>query len=214
MASMFGTHDLWLFIISGLVLNVTPGPDNIYIAARSLQQGWRAGMVASLGIGCGVFVHVLAAALGLAALLAASAMAFLVVKLVGAAYLLWLGIGLLRARESTPGAPETRLSLPLWRIFRQGFITNVLNPKVALFFLAFVPQFISHDAPSKMLAFIFLGVLFDVNSMLWCAVLAWLSAKAGHRLRQSQGWSRWLNRTVGGMFVLLGIRLAVIEQGG
>lgn len=210
---MFGTHDLWLFIISGLVLNVTPGPDNIYIAARSLQQGWRAGMVASLGIGCGVFVHVLAAALGLAALLAASAMAFLVVKLVGAAYLLWLGIGLL-ARESTPGAPETRLSLPLWRIFRQGFITNVLNPKVALFFLAFVPQFISHDAPSKMLAFIFLGVLFDVNSMLWCAVLAWLSAKAGHRLRQSQGWSRWLNRTVGGMFVLLGIRLALVEQGG
>ena len=87
---MFGTHDLWLFIVSGFVLNVTPGPDNIYIAARSLQQGWRAGMVASLGIGCGVFVHVLAAALGLAALLAASAMAFLVVKLVGAAYLLWM----------------------------------------------------------------------------------------------------------------------------
>ena len=211
---MFGTHDLWLFIISGLVLNVTPGPDNIYIAARSLQQGWRAGMVASLGIGCGVFVHVMAAALGLAALLAASATAFLAVKLLGAAYLLWLGIGLLRARESTSGAPVTRLSLPLWRIFRQGFITNVLNPKVALFFLAFVPQFISHDAPSKMLAFIFLGMLFDVNSMLWCAVLAWFSAKAGHQLRQSQGWSRWLNRTVGGMFVLLGIRLALVEQGG
>ena len=210
---MFGTHDLWLFVVSGFVLNITPGPDNIYIAARSLQQGWRAGLVASMGIGCGVFVHVLAAALGLAALLATSATAFLLVKLVGAVYLLWLGIGLLRTKGGTQGEPSTQLSLPLWRVFRQGFISNVLNPKVALFFLAFVPQFISHEANSKMLAFIFLGVIFDLNSMVWCAALAWFSAKAGRRLRQSQGWSRWLNRSVGGMFVLLGVRLALIEQG-
>ncbi len=210
---MFGTHDLWLFVVSGFVLNITPGPDNIYIAARSLQQGWRAGLVASLGIGCGVFVHVLAAALGLAALLAASATAFLLVKLVGAVYLLWLGIGLLRTKGGAQGESSTQLSLPLWRVFRQGFISNALNPKVALFFLAFVPQFISHEADSKMLAFIFLGVIFDLNSMVWCAALAWFSAKAGRRLRQSQGWSRWLNRGVGGMFVLLGVRLALIEQG-
>ena len=210
---MFGTHDLWLFVVSGFVLNITPGPDNFYIAARSLHQGWRAGLVASMGIGCGVFIHVLAAALGLAALLAASATAFMLVKLVGAAYLLWLGLGLLRSRESVASESDAPAALPLWRIFRQGFITNVLNPKVALFFLAFVPQFISHEAPSKTLAFIFLGILFDLNSMLWCAALAWFSAKAGRRIRQSQGWSRWLNRTVGGLFVLLGVRLALIEQG-
>ena len=210
---MLGTHDLWLFVVSGFLLNVTPGPDNLFIAARSLQQGWRAGMVASLGVGCGVFVHVLAAALGLAALLTASATAFLVVKLVGAAYLLWLGIGLLRSRAGSAAHEASAPSaLSSWRIFRQGFMTNALNPKVALFFLAFVPQFISHDAPSKMLAFIFLGAIFDLNSMLWCALLAWFSAKAGSRLRNSQGWSHWLNRTVGGLFVLLGIRLALIER--
>lgn len=210
---MLGTHDLWLFVVSGFFLNVTPGPDNLFIAARSLQQGWRAGMVASLGVGCGVFVHVLAAAFGLAALLAASATAFLIVKLVGAAYLLWLGIGLLRARAEVGAhkAPPPS-ALPAWRIFRQGFMTNALNPKVALFFLAFVPQFISHEAPSKMLAFIFLGAIFDLNSMLWCTLLAWFSAKAGSRLRQMQGVSQWLNRTVGGLFVLLGIRLALIER--
>ena len=137
----------------------------------------------------------------------------MLVKLVGAAYLLWLGVGLLRSRESLASESDAPHALPLWRIFRQGFITNVLNPKVALFFLAFVPQFISHEAPSKTLAFIFLGVLFDLNSMLWCGALAWFSAKAGRRLRQSQGWSRWLNRTVGGLFVLLGVRLALIEPG-
>ena len=210
---MLGTHDLWLFVVSGFFLNVTPGPDNLFIAARSLQQGWRAGMVASLGVGCGVFVHVLAAAFGLAALLAASATAFLIVKLVGAAYLLWLGIGLLRARAEVGAhkAPPPS-ALPAWRIFRQGFMTNALNPKVALFFLAFVPQFISHEAPSKALAFIFLGAIFDLNSMLWCALLAWFSAKAGSRMRQMQGVSQWLNRTVGGLFVLLGIRLALIER--
>ena len=210
---MLGTHDLWLFVVSGFFLNVTPGPDNLFIAARSLQQGWRAGMVASLGVGCGVFVHVLAAAFGLAALLAASATACLLVTLGGAAYLLWLGIGLLRARAEVGAhkAPPPS-ALPAWRIFRQGFMTNALNPKVALFFLAFVPQFISHEAPSKMLAFIFLGAIFDLNSMLWCALLAWFSAKAGSRLRQMQGVSQWLNRTVGGLFVLLGIRLALIER--
>lgn len=210
---MFGTHDLWLFILSGLLLNVTPGPDNLFIATRSMSQGWRAGMVASLGVCCGVFGHILAAALGLAALLATSATAFLVVKLVGAVYLLWLGVGLLRQSGHQALPPAQLPPQHLRQLFRQGLLCNLLNPKVALFFLAFVPQFIEHDADSKTLAFLYLGIIFDLNSLLWCTLLAWVSARAGTHLRRSRRISHWLNRGVGSLFVLLGIRLALVEQG-
>ena len=160
---MAGTQHLWLFIVSGLLLNITPGPDSLFIMARSATQGWRAGVVACWGIGTGTCVHVLAAALGLSALLATSATAFTVVKIIGAAYLVWIGIGMLRARPGGEAASAEPAAVPAPRviayrdIFRQGFLTNVLNPKVALFFLAFVPQFIAPHASSKPLAFIVLG---------------------------------------------------------
>src|SRR5690606_26400515 len=130
--TMLGTHGLVLFIVSGLLLNMAPGPDSLLIMARSATQGWRAGSAAALGIGAGTCVHVVAAALGMSALLATSATAFLVVKLVGAAYLLYIGLSMLlaRRRESTEPAPELP-ALPYRRIFAQGFLTNVLNPKVA-----------------------------------------------------------------------------------
>ena len=180
---MAGTQHLWLFVVSGLLLNITPGPDSLFIMARSASQGWRAGVVACWGVGAGVFVHVGAAALGLSALLATSAMAFTVVKIVGAAYLVWIGLGLLRQRRAAAVKPAVvdaavagdaavaPRAIPYRQIFRQGFLTNVLNPKVALFFLAFVPQFIAPDAASKPLAFLLLGVIFDFNGMLWCLAL-------------------------------------------
>jgi threonine/homoserine/homoserine lactone efflux protein len=216
---MLGTHDLWLFIVSGLLLNVAPGPDSLLIMARSAAQGWRAGFAATWGIGAGVCVHVLAAALGLSALLATSATAFTVVKIVGAAYLVWMGFGMLLrrpGREATDagGKASPREVLPARRrdIFLQGFLTNVLNPKVALFFLAFVPQFIAHDAPSKALAFVFLGVIFNVNGMLWCHALALSSAFAGARLKPGARLAAILERTMGAVFVALGVRLALASR--
>src|ERR1700729_1434923 len=136
---MFGTHDLWLFVISGLLLSVTPGPDTLYIVSRSSTQGWRAGAVAALSIGVGTLVHVAAAALGLSAILAASATAFTAVKVVGAAYLLYVGISLIRSAGKQPASTGAISVRPasIRDIFVQGFLTNVLNPKVALFFLAF-----------------------------------------------------------------------------
>lgn len=229
---MLGTHDLGLFIASGLLLNMTPGPDSLLIMARSATQGFRAGSAAALGIGAGTCVHILAAALGLSALLSASTAAFTVVKLLGAAYLVYLGIGLLfkcrgaedaaderpgsraegERRQAVPAAPP---AAPLRKIFAQGFLTNVLNPKVGLFFLAFVPQFIAADAPSKAAAFLFLGAVFNVNGMLWCHLLAWSSAVAGARAR-GQGWARtlgsWLNRGIGALFLAFGVRLAMAEM--
>ena len=138
---MDGIHNLGLFVLSGLLLNVTPGADTLYIVARGTTQGARAGAVAAMGIGTGCIVHTLAAALGLSAILATSATAFALVKWIGAAYLVYLGFALLAAGPTAgTGTPLQRASLG--RVFVQGFVTNVLNPKVALFFLAFLPQFI------------------------------------------------------------------------
>lgn len=210
---MLGTHDLALFVISGLLLNMAPGPDSLLIMARSATQGWRAGSAAALGIGAGTCVHILAAALGMSALLATSATAFMVVKLIGAAYLLYIGISMLLARRQEPQAPTSELpALPYGRIFAQGFLTNVLNPKVALFFLAFVPQFISPNAEHKALAFLLLGAIFNINGMLWCHFLALSTAFAQQRLRVGQRLGLWLQRGTGGLFTLLGVKLALADR--
>ncbi len=208
---MLGIHDLALFIVSGLLLNMMPGPDSLLIMLRSGSQGWRAGSVAALGIGTGTMVHGLAAALGLSALLSASAELFAIIKLMGALYLVYLGVSLLRQGVSSPVASEPAVlqpALSYGRIFRQGLLTNLLNPKVALFFLAFVPQFIAPDAPQKALAFIVLGCIFNLNGMIWCHLLAFSTAYASRKVRLPARVGTWLNRLMGGLFVGLGIKLA------
>jgi len=211
---MFGTHDLALFIVSGLLLNIAPGPDTFLILGRSTSQGWRAGVATALGIGVGTFVHIFAAAFGLSAILATSAAAFTVVKLAGAAYLLYLGFVTLRAPKAAPATSDaTPMSaLPLRKIFVQGFLTNVLNPKVALFFLAFVPQFIAQDAVSKPLAFLFLGTVFNFNGMLWANFLALSAAVISTKIKANSTMTTWFNRAVGSIFIGLGIKLAFAKQ--
>ncbi|NMH66972.1 LysE family translocator [Shewanella salipaludis] len=214
---MFGTQDLLLFIVSGLLLNMTPGPDSLLIMARSASQGWRAGSAAALGIGAGTCIHILAAALGLSAILATSTWAFTLVKFIGAAYLLYVGVTLLLSKRK-PGsagaaeAPVHLLALSYRRIFVQGFFTNVLNPKVALFFLAFVPQFIAPEAPDKALAFILLGAIFNFNGMLWCHFLAISASFASRKIKASTAMGHWLNRSVGVVFVSFGIKLALSDR--
>src|SRR5690348_6252881 len=140
---MLGIHDLPVFIVAGLVLNVTPGPDTFYILRRSLSQGRGAGVVSAIAIGSGCLVHTSAAALGLSAILAKSAFAFQLIRYAGAAYLIYLGARMIFARATeAQSSNQTAPKADLWTIYRQGFLTNVLNPKVALFFLAFLPQFI------------------------------------------------------------------------
>jgi RhtB (resistance to homoserine/threonine) family protein len=203
---------LLLFIAAGWLLNLTPGPDVLYIVSNSLRGGARAGMVAALGIFAGCFVHVAIATVGLGALLAASAMAFTVVKFIGAAYLLWMGVRLLRA--STPGwTPEAAPAEPdLRRVFRRGFLTNVLNPKVALFFLAFLPQFIAPDASHKTLAFLALGVLFSVNALPVTLGYAWLAAWAADRVSLVRRAIHWLDRAAGVLFIGFGLKLALTDH--
>jgi RhtB (resistance to homoserine/threonine) family protein len=212
------TDQLLLFMAAGWLLNLTPGPDVLYIVSHALRSGVRAGVVAGLGITAGCFVHIAAAALGVGALLATSAMAFAVLKWLGAAYLLWIGVRMLFARA--PGnssvmavAPaSTTPAAPLRRVFIGGFWTNVLNPKVAIFFLAFVPQFIAPAVQNKALAFVLLGVLFNVNAipvnMGWAVAAAWMSRRMG----VVQRGLHWLDRVAGAMFVGFGIKLALSQS--
>jgi RhtB (resistance to homoserine/threonine) family protein len=211
---------LVLFVFAGLLLNLTPGPDVLYIVSNALRAGARAGVVAGLGITAGCFVHVFAAAIGVSALLAASATAFTVLKWAGAAYLLWVGVRLLRSRptgetwgsrSSPPACKREQPPAGLLAIFRGGFLTNVLNPKVAIFFLAFVPQFIAPGTEHKALAFVLLGTLFNINSIAvnsaWALAAAWMA-----RHRAMQRGMQWLDRAAGAMFLAFGLKLALTEN--
>jgi threonine/homoserine/homoserine lactone efflux protein len=208
-----GVHDFGLFVLSGILLNIAPGPDTAYIAGRSVQLGWRGGVLAALGIAAGCLTHVLAAALGLSALLVASATAFAAVKWAGAAYLCYVGLTMLlsRPRDSNEVTPGEGNAVPLSRVFWQGALTNVLNPKVALFFLALLPQFVEEASPYKALAFIVLGAVFIFNGTLWCLGVAVVSARTASRFRQSGTAMAWINRALGAMFVTLGARMAMLQ---
>jgi threonine/homoserine/homoserine lactone efflux protein len=214
---MTGIHDLGWFVLAGLLLNLTPGPDMAYIAARSAAGGFRAGVAATLGITAGCVVHTLAAALGLSALVAASATAFTIVKWVGALYLLYAGARMLAASLRTPaaGAAPARsvASAPaaFVAILREAFLINLFNPKVALFFLAFLPQFIEAEGGRHALAFVALGFLFNANSLLVNLPVAWLASSVARRWRDTRA-ARVLQGAAGGVFVLLAARVATTDR--
>jgi RhtB (resistance to homoserine/threonine) family protein len=212
------TAHLLVFIVSGWLLNLTPGPDVLYILSHAMRTGLRAGVVAALGIVAGCFVHVVAAALGVSALLATSATAFVVLKWVGAAYLVWMGVRMLLAREraTAPASTADRATMPpvafpLRHVFLRGFLTNVLNPKVALFFLAFVPQFIAPQTADKAWTFLMLGLLFNLNSLPINLGYAWVGSFAVRRVQSIQRGMRWLDRIAGAMFIGFGVKLALSQ---
>jgi threonine/homoserine/homoserine lactone efflux protein len=207
---MFGTEHLAVFVVSGILLNVTPGQDTLYIVGRSVSQGRRAGLLSALGIASGSVIHTLAAAFGLSAVLATSAHAFVVVKFAGALYLVYLGVSMLLPRPVVAGTSTTPMAYETpWVIYRAGLLTNVLNPKVALFFLAFLPQFVAPAADSRVLAFLFLGAVFVFNGTLWCLVLVWAASAMSRRFRERPSSGVLLKRATGAVFVGLGLKLAV-----
>jgi len=224
--SALGIEHLGLFVLAGIVLNLTPGPDVLYILAQGSKSGARAGSAAALGIVAGCFVHITAAALGVSALLAASSAAFSVLKWLGAAYLAYVGWGMLRARKAInhvaagPVGERASSQNRLKTVFINGFWTNALNPKVALFFLAFVPQFIAPDAPHKTLAFWVLGLVFNLNSLWVNLGYGWLGAAMGSALAGAQSprwlWLRsqvhWLERSAGALFIGFGLKLALMDN--
>ncbi|MBX5462661.1 MAG: LysE family translocator [Steroidobacteraceae bacterium] len=211
---MFGTHDLALFVLSGVLLAIAPGADSLYVLTRSVTRGVSAGIWAALGIGLGCFVHIACAALGLSAILASSATAFTVVKWVGAAYLLYMGVSMLRQRRglamdvSQTEVPPVSVAAVFW----QGFLTNVLNPKVALFFLAFVPQFIDAESPTKVQAFLLLGVIFNSLGTAWNLFVAWAASLLASRFGSTTRLGSWFNRSLGALFIAMGVRLGLASR--
>jgi RhtB (resistance to homoserine/threonine) family protein len=211
---VLGITGFAFFLLAVFLLNVTPGPDTAYIVGRSVAQGRGAGVVSALGISAGCIVHTLACAFGLTAILAASATAFTVVKIVGAIYLIYLGVRLIFAKQEDAAETQQIGIAPksLHQLFTQGFVTNVLNPKVVLFFVSFFPQFVSADSQHKTLAFLTLGLVFIAMSTVWNSFVAWIAGSVTARFSGKPGVKKWLDRGVGSAFVGLGIKLATSHR--
>lgn len=204
---MIDPDQLALFYVGTLLLNLTPGPDMLFVMANSVSGGFRQGAWSTLGICCGCLVHVAAAAFGLTALLTYLPSLYRVVQALGAVYLLYLGVRMLRS--SGAATAHNTVSLDPRRGFRQGLITNLLNPKVALFFLAFLPQFADPTRGSVTAQILGLGLLFDVNGGLILLLVAAGAGRAGQLLREHTRLARWLDRVCGGVMVALGAKVAV-----
>ena len=209
---MLDLTQLLPFLAAALALNLTPGADMTYVIARSATQGRAAGIAASLGISAGSVVHSVLAALGVSALLQHSETAFLVVKYAGAAYLLYLAWKAIRAGNGAIAVDRTLARTSLWRVFAEGALTNLLNPKVALFILAFLPQFVDPARGNAAVQILLLGATFNVGGTSVNAIVACSASAAARAIGGSAGFGRWLNRASALVFVGLAVRLALTER--
>lgn len=210
---MFGIINFEAFLITGLILNITPGVDTIYILGRSISQGKKAGVLSALGISTGGLIHCLFAALGLSMILAKSAIAFMIVKYLGAAYLIYLGVVMLMSSNPKELELNKIEALMNYReIYISGIFTNILNPKVALFFLAFLPQFINPEYAQSPIPFLLLGFIFLTTGTIWCLILALFASKLSSQIRKNYKVKSWLDKLTGSIFIALGIQLALSKE--
>jgi threonine/homoserine/homoserine lactone efflux protein len=205
-------HDFWLFAFASLMLNITPGNDMLYVISRSAGQGIKAGIVSSLGIMVGCMVHILAAVGGLSAIIAESASAFDIIKYAGAVYLIYLGVRSLVSRKRSYEINTDIQKLSYKKLFRQGVVTNVLNPKVALFFLAFLPQFVNMKSGDTQWQILFLGIWFDVSGTLVNILVALVFGKISNWFTNSPCFVQWQERITGMLLIGLGIKVALSSR--
>ncbi len=204
-------HNFLVFAFAGLMLNITPGNDMLYVASRSAGQGSKAGIVSALGISAGCLVHLLAAVIGLSAIIARSAMAFNVIKYLGAAYLVYLGLKALLSKKNSFNIKKINEDVGYKKIFLEGPLTNILNPKVALFFLAFLPQFINVSGSNPQLQILLLGGWFNFSGTIVNVVVALLFGKLGVWLSKSS-FIKWQQKITGTILIALGIKVAFTSQ--
>ena len=206
---MFGIENYWLFMLSGIILNITPGADTMYIVTRSIAQGKNAGIVSVLGISTGGLIHTMLAAFGLSVILASSQTAFNIIKYAGALYLIYLGVSVFLKRKARPTSPDHQCpnaNLPV--VYFQGVVTNLLNPKVALFFLSFLPQFIDPGQAHGPVPFLILGGTFFTTGTIWCLIVACAASYLTTALRKNSKISKILQSISGIIFISLGLNLA------
>lgn len=210
---MLGIDNFYLFIVSAAIFIITPGIDTVFVLNKSLTNGRKSGIYASIGISFGTLVHTLFAALGLSILLAKSAIAFSVVKYLGACYLIYLGIKALTSKTNDMDlSMGERPEKSNWSNFKTGVITNVLNPKVALFFLSFFPQFINREHTDSASPFIILGITYGILGMIWCFILAHFSSLFSHKIKGNPKFNSWLNKFSGVVFILMGVKIALAKK--
>ncbi len=207
---MSGIINFETFIIAGILLNLTPGNDTIFILSRSMAQGRQAGIMSVLGIATGSIIHTALAAFGLSVIIAESIVAFNIIKYAGAAYLVYIGYKILTDQSQ----PDTATSIiekkiNLKKIYRDGVITNVLNPKVALFFIAFLPQFIDLTFKNTVLPFLALGITFTITGTIWCLILANFASIISVKLKSNKKLSEYINKICGAVLIGLGIKVAL-----
>lgn len=198
------------FILTGILLNITPGNDTIFILSRSMAQGKKAGFMSVLGIATGSLIHTTLAAFGLSMIIAKSILVFSIIKYAGAAYLLYIGYQMLTDKTSlNTDTSFSEKSINLKKIYRDGVITNVLNPKVALFFISFLPQFIDSNVSNTVLPFLKLGITFTVTGTIWCLLLANFASFLFSKLKYNKTLSNYINKTCGAVLIALGIKVAL-----
>ena len=207
---MFGIDNYIGFILAAILLNLTPGADTMYIVTRSIAQGRRAGVVSVLGISTGLIFHTLFAALGLSIILMTSQKIFMAVKYLGAGYLVYIGIRMITEKTGVFENRRTEFErTDLLKIYRQGVLTNVLNPKVALFFISFLPQFILPEHADGPLPFLLLGGTFLTTGTIWCMFLAYSSSSMTNALRENDTIGRFMQKVSGTIFIVVGLQLAI-----
>lgn len=210
---MTGIIHFETFLLTGILLNLTPGNDTIFILTRSIGQGKKAGVVSALGIGTGSIIHTILAAFGLSIIIAKSILLFNIIKYLGAVYLLYIGYKMLtdKSQLNTDGTVGNT-SVKYWKIYRDGIITNVLNPKVALFFIAFLPQFIDPTFKNTVFPFLTLGIIFITTGMIWCLILATFSSAIFAKLNDNKRVSTYINKICGIALIGLGIKIALTDR--
>lgn len=203
-------YSLLGYLLACMALTIAPGPDNLFVISQGLTRGRRAAIVTALGMCSGITVHTTAAALGISAIFYSSATAFSIVKYAGAAYLLYLAWK--TARSSSSQKPAAERNLPDMAMFRRGFIMNLLNPKVALFFLAFLPQFVDPSAGSVPLQMMILGVVFMLQAVMIFSSIGWFSGVIGRQLLANPRIAGYFDRVTASLFAALGLKLALAER--
>jgi threonine/homoserine/homoserine lactone efflux protein len=209
---MFNIQNLYLFFIASLLLNLTPGNDMIYVASRSISQGIKAGTISALGVFIGCFVHILAAVFGLSIIIAKSAFLFQLIKFLGAGYLIYLGVRALITKIDFNKDIATLTPINKWKLLKQGIITNALNPKVALFFLSFLPQFIQPGSPLYKAQLFSLGLWFDLQGTFVLIIVAYLLGKTGNFIKNNQKFWRIQEKITGIILIGLGIKVGLSSQ--
>jgi threonine/homoserine/homoserine lactone efflux protein len=209
---MFNFQHLYLFFIASLVLNLTPGNDMLFVASRSISQGIKAGIVSSLGVFVGCFVHILAAVLGLSIIISQSAYLFQLIKFAGAGYLIYLGIKAFIAKPNVDTGNAEPVKANYWKLFKQGVITDVLNPKVAIFFLSFLPQFIDPHSPFFKIQLFSLGFWFDLQGSTALIIVACILGKTKDFFKNNPRVWMIQEKISGVILIGLGVRIALLTR--